>query len=494
MSHKCLALVVLLVLSACSSQKQVTDNAQVFYGVDQSRAPAAIKSYKIQGVCDGFPRIMGVKTAPGLCLGLVDNNTDPSIPFRRPRAIAAIGQDLVVVDMAGWQQRKGQVFLLKKRNNGLYRRFLLLDFAEFPRAKLRHFYMPSTVQLGPDGKIWVGATSSIWRFNPHAELFDGESSTKYEDRTQVANRKTVRQSFEVVLDDLPYKSALDAEEDSLHPLKPFVFAKDGGSFYLGIGASTDNCGSNHSASEPCSESEARADDSLDANAAMYRYQLDSNFNVSGKPELFARGLRNSLAMAVDPVSGELYQGENSRDIRGAIHSSRLTPPDELNIVREDRHYGWPYCVGDKDVQKEYVGGGWDCSKYATPHLLLPPHGAPLQMMFYSGSKLNSWYMNKLIIPLHGREAFGHRIVTHAVDAEGRPTGSPLDMVFGWGPTAGSDTPLGNPMGIAQASDGSIFIVEDQSKRILRLSTVPAEGAGIPKAPAADQEWVRFLAR
>ena len=493
MSHKILAIGFYFALSACSSREKA-DNAQSFYGIDESRAPAEIKSYKLSGLCDGFPRIVGVKTAPGLCLGLVDNNTDPSIPLRRPRAITAIGQDLVVVDMAGWQQLKGQVFLLKKRKNGLYRRFLLLDFAEFPKAERRHFYMPSTVQLGPDGKIWVGATSSIFRFDPHAELFDGEASTKYEDRRQVENRKAVRASFEVVLDALPYKSVVDEAEDSLHPLKPFVFAKDGSSLYLGIGASTDNCGTNHRPSEPCAEAEARSDDTLEASAAMYRYELDSKFNVSGKPVLVARGLRNSLAIAVHPKSGELYQGENSRDIRGATHASRLIPADELNIVREDQHYGWPYCVGEAELQREYVGGGWDCGKYAAPHLLLPPHSAPLQMMFYTGSKMPSWYVNKLIIPLHGREEFGHRIITHAVDAEGRPTGTPLDIVYGWGSNTASDVPLGNPMGIAQASDGSIFIVEDQSKRILRISTVPSEGNGIPKAPSADGEWVRLHAR
>ncbi len=488
-----IVLVGVLALSACATRGPV-DRAQELYGKDDSRVPAEIKDYVIKGTCDGLPRIIDVKTAPGLCLGLVDNNTDRSIPMRRPRAIAAYGNDLVVVDMAGWQQKKGQVFLLKKRANGLYRRFLLIDFAEFPKAEQRHLYMPSTVQLGPDGKVWVGSAGSIFRFDPQSALFDPEAPTLYENPRQLELRRIVREGIEVVLDKLPYKSWNNDTEDSLHPLKPFVFANDGSALYLGIGASTDNCGTGHRASEKCAEAEARSDGEIEANAAIYRYALDAKFDPVGNPTLVARGLRNSLAMAVHPVTGELYQGENSRDIRGATHSNRLAPPDELNIVREDQHYGWPYCSGNDLLQREYVGGGWDCSKYTPPLVLLPPHGAPLQMLFYTGAKLPSWYANKLIIPLHGREDFGHRIITLDVGADGRPTGVPMDMVYGWGSQDSSKVPLGNPMGIAQASDGSLFIVEDQSKRILRLSVLTAEGIGVPKAGQVDQDWVRVYNR
>lgn len=492
---------LVFVLGACAARGP-GDSAREFYDPDESRLPAAeVKPYRLKGDCDGFPRIIDVKTAPGLCLGLVDNNSargnensSPSIPMRRPRAIMAYGQDLILVDMAGWQQLKGQVFLLKKRDDGKYRRFLLLDFAELPAEKRRLLYMPSTIQLGPDGKVWVGAAGSIIRFDPQVALFKGDASAVYENPRQVENRRIVRSGIEVVLDNLPYKAWGNSRSDSLHPLKPFVFSNDGSALYLGIGASTDNCGSDHRPRDKCAEAEASSDREIEAHAAIYRYRLDANFRPVGDPVLVARGLRNSLAMAVHPQTGELYQGENSRDIRGATHASRLAPADELNIVRDGEHYGWPYCVGFDDVQREYVGGGWNCSSYAAPHLLLPPHGAPLQMLFYTGSKLPAWYLNKLVIPFHGREQFGHRIATFDVGSDGRPTGALLDMVYAWGSAANPAAPLGTPMGIAQAADGSLFIVEDQAKRIVRLSVLPSEGTGLPKAASADQEWIRHHAR
>ncbi|MEO5667654.1 MAG: PQQ-dependent sugar dehydrogenase [Bdellovibrionota bacterium] len=516
MKHNLLILGALS-LASCTTRLPVK-SAKEFYDPDNSRLPAAdVVPYKLKGKCDGFPRIMDVKTAPGLCLGLVDGNggllevqsdgsyrvmlgsdrtpkadpnSDKSIPMRRPRAITAYGDDLVFVDMAGWQQKKGQVFLLKKRADGKYRRFLLIDFAEFPLEKRRLFYMVSTIQLGPDGKIWIGSAESLLRFNPFAELFNGEASADYDDSRQVELRRRIRDSLEVMLDKLPYRSWVNDHEDSLHPLKPFVFSKDGSSLYLGIGASTDNCGTDHRPGDKCAEGEARADGELGANAAMYRYQLDSAFKPKGKPELVARGLRNSLAIAVDPSSGDLYQGENSRDIRGAVHLNRLGPPDELNVIRDDQHYGWPYCVSTDQLQREYAGGDWNCAKYTAPLLLLPPHSAPLQMMFYTGEKLPAWYSGKMILPLHGREDFGHRIVTFETGSDGRPKGTPLDMVYGWGSLTNPSVSLGTPMGIAQASDGSIIIVEDQSRRIVRLSVIAGEGNGLPKPASPDQEWVR----
>jgi glucose/arabinose dehydrogenase len=58
------------------------------------------------------------------------------------------------------------------------------------------------------------------------------------------------------------------------------------------------------------------------------------------PKLYARGLRNSVALAIDPVTQELWGAENGRDLIGDD-----LPPEEINIIKEGRDYGWPYCYG-----------------------------------------------------------------------------------------------------------------------------------------------------
>ncbi len=52
-------------------------------------------------------------------------------------------------------------------------------------------------------------------------------------------------------------------------------------------------------------------------------------------EVYARGLRNPVALAVDP-QGVLWVTD-----RGA--AAPCATPDEVNRLRQDQHYGWPYC-------------------------------------------------------------------------------------------------------------------------------------------------------
>jgi glucose/arabinose dehydrogenase len=62
----------------------------------------------------------------------------------------------------------------------------------------------------------------------------------------------------------------------------------------------------------------------------------------GNLETFARGLRNSVFMAVHPLSRHVWATEMGRDYLGDD-----LPPDEINILLEGGHYGWPYCYGKR---------------------------------------------------------------------------------------------------------------------------------------------------
>ena len=62
----------------------------------------------------------------------------------------------------------------------------------------------------------------------------------------------------------------------------------------------------------------------------------------GELETFASGLRNSVFMAVHPLSKHVWATEMGRDFLGDN-----LPPDEINIILEGRNYGWPYCYGKR---------------------------------------------------------------------------------------------------------------------------------------------------
>jgi glucose/arabinose dehydrogenase len=102
-----------------------------------------------------------------------------------------------------------------------------------------------------------------------------------------------------------------------------------------------------------------------------------------------------------------------------------------------------------------------------PDLLLPPHAAPLGLLYYAGNKLPG-LTGRLIIPLHGYRDGGHRIASLAIDADGRPKGQLADLVWGWDKTPGSH-PQGAPVAAAAMRDGSILITEDLNGTLLRLS-------------------------
>lgn len=64
------------------------------------------------------------------------------------------------------------------------------------------------------------------------------------------------------------------------------------------------------------------------------------FNRDGSQgKVFARGLRNSVGLVWQ--EGRLWGTDNGRDWLG-----ENLPPDELNVIREGGHYGWPYCYGE----------------------------------------------------------------------------------------------------------------------------------------------------
>ena len=60
---------------------------------------------------------------------------------------------------------------------------------------------------------------------------------------------------------------------------------------------------------------------------------------------FARGLRNSVALAWSPFDGTLWDADISRQ---AEQGMKL-PPDELNQIVAGGDYDWPYCYGRQRI-------------------------------------------------------------------------------------------------------------------------------------------------
>ncbi len=221
----------------------------------------------------------------------------------------------------------------------------------------------------------------------------------------------------------------------------------GEALYLSVGSSCNVC---------IEEEELRA--------AVARYGLD------GGGEIFARGLRNTVGMEFFPPTGELWGVNNGRDWLGDDH-----PREELNIIREGRHYGWPFCYEDRVPDPDY-GGGMDCDETTPPLYTFTAHMAPLGMAFYEKGSLPERYRGSLFIAFHGSWnrslPAGYKVVRLALDAEGRVTGEE-DFISGWLRPDG--TVAGRPVDLEISPAGDLYLSDDELGAVYRISGNSAAG-------------------
>jgi glucose/arabinose dehydrogenase len=98
-----------------------------------------------------------------------------------------------------------------------------------------------------------------------------------------------------------------------------------------------------------------------------------------KPEVYSMGHRNSLGLAIHPVTGDVWQNENGPN-----------GGDEINIIRPGRNYGWPIVSygrtypGPRQSEQPWQRG------FEQPIVFWVPSIAVSGMAFYTGDKLPKW--------------------------------------------------------------------------------------------------------
>ena len=458
-------------------------------------AEAQVRSgYTLSGeTCGGFPKLR-ISMQPGFCAGLVAAKDDGLI---FPRTIVQVPDTrfFIVADMGGWDPKKG--------------RLLLLDPSAPERARvkvlLRGLDVPHGLAVGIDRQIYAGVVDRIFRFDPLAA-------------DPAATVETIVQGLPGFKPKLSDGTPLSR---NAHPLKPFVFDRTG-RLFVNIGAPSDTCATSRAETKPCAAGEGA---SPLASIWMFTPPPGGIFPAlkagdAGPPhEVYARGLRNSMALAVHPRFPEegfaLLQAENARDLPDANR-----PNEELNALERGKHYGWPYCYDLSSSSSEYAAflkksGPYrdlcnNAALHRQPQSLMPPHGAPLGMLYYQGEKFPA-LNGKLIVALHGYRPTGSRLIVYDTDAHGFPkvkpapvryhvscaasevfaeSGKPAraapyaEVISGWYKVNGV-RPQGAPVGITVASDGAIWVAEDKNQTIIRID-VELESAAVGSLPCGKR--------
>jgi glucose/arabinose dehydrogenase len=116
-----------------------------------------------------------------------------------------------------------------------------------------------------------------------------------------------------------------------------------------------------------------------------------SFTVDGGDrQVIATGLRQPADIAFH--QGALYVVDSARD--GLYYSPDL---DEINLVRQDAFFGFPYCVGIGNTPDMT---GFDCAEAVPPIAALPTASTPLGITSYE-SDLIPTFTGKLLVALGG---------------------------------------------------------------------------------------------
>jgi glucose/arabinose dehydrogenase len=193
--------------------------------------------------------------------------------------------------------------------------------------------------------------------------------------------------------------------------------------------------------------------------------LEANPDGSGL-RVYAWGIRNAVGIAVNPSTGELWGSVNERDELGDN-----LPPDYITHVQEGGFYGWPWY---------YIGGHQDPrlagkhpelkDKVIVPDVLLQPHNASLEMVFYEGTQFPQEYRGDAFAAEHGSwnksQRTGYEVIRVPLH-DGHATGEYEDFLTGF-VTANGDV-WGRPVGVAVGEDGALFVSDDGSNSIWRVT-------------------------
>lgn len=271
----------------------------------------------------------------------------------------------------------------------------------------------------------------------------------------------------------------------------YNFVVVGPTLYMNVGSPSNSCQVNDRrkgsmGKDPCAEIELRA--------GIWTFDANKSGQNAHEGVRYAAGIRNSVALAVDPRDQSLWVTMHGRD---GLQDSTSTgqwffsdaygaenPGEQVNHVKRGDDFGWPYCYWSIEEKKlvtapEYGGDGKRsdrCADKKNPVYAFPGHWGPNDMMFYTGSQFPPQYKNGAFVAFHGswnraplpnegyRVAFlplaGERASQHEDFATGfaTPNGGP-----------GGDGRPHRPTGLAQGTDGSIYVSDDRSGTIYKIS-------------------------
>jgi glucose/arabinose dehydrogenase len=186
-------------------------------------------------------------------------------------------------------------------------------------------------------------------------------------------------------------------------------------------------------------------------------------------------IRNAIALAVQPQTGDVWAGVAGRDDLEHGHPYEIFDPVTAHSGTPD--YGWLTCYDDRKPI-----GGASCANVVVPRVVFPAYDTPIGAAFYprDGSgryAFSAKYHCGAFVALHGSwhtPPVPPRVAFVAFD--GADPARPVDWAnpgaqwteFLGGCQNADGSRNCRPTGVAVGTDGSLFVSEDENGAIYRI--------------------------
>ncbi len=193
----------------------------------------------------------------------------------------------------------------------------------------------------------------------------------------------------------------------------------------------------------------------------------------------ATHIRNAIALAVDPRTEALWAGVAGQDELEHGHPYEIF--DDVTAHAGTPNYGWPVCYENHRA----VDGKHDCASQTVARVAFPAYETPIGAAFYhvpSGAAhaFPAAYRDGAFVALHGSwhtPPVPPRVVFVPIERDmpatavdwNDPNKQWRTFVDGFQRPDGSR--VGRPTGVAVATDGSLFVADDDANAIYRIRPV-----------------------
>ena len=235
-----------------------------------------------------------------------------------------------------------------------------------------------------------------------------------------------------------------------HWTRDLVFSADGKQLFVGVGSASN-------ANDPDTHPDEKG------RAQIWVMNPDGT-----GAHMYAYGLRNpGGGLAINPKNGQLWSSVNERDELG----DNLVP-DYITHVEEGGFYGWPYYYLGGNPDPRLKGAHPELKdKAIVPDVLLQPHNASLEMLFYQGKSFPAEYQGDIFAAQHGSwnrsPRAGYEVIRVPLHQTGKASGEYEDFLTGF--VLPNGKVWGRPVGVTVAPDGSLLVTDDASNTIWRVS-------------------------